>query len=211
MDLTFAFDPILVQLGPLQLAWHGIFTAVAALVAVAVADRLARRRGLPTDVVHTVATWGFVGGIIGARLFHVADHLDFFIRDPLRILAIWEGGIAVYGAFIGGLIGGGIAAWRIGTPGWPLLDVAAPAMLVGQAIGRLGCLANGDAWGAPTTDCAWCVTIRYTHPNDLLPAEFSAFPRMPIPCMSLRPRSCCWLCYGSSADRSGGSLDGRSC
>jgi phosphatidylglycerol:prolipoprotein diacylglycerol transferase len=79
-----------------------------------------------------------VGGIVGARLFHVADHLPYYLANPLLIPAVWEGGIAIYGAFLGGLIGGVVAARRARLPIWRLLDVAAPAMLVGQAIGRLG-------------------------------------------------------------------------
>ena len=112
MTLTFAFDPVISQLGPFQLGWHGIFTAIAVLVAVWLASRLALQRGIPTEVVYAIAGWGVVGGLIGARLFHVADHLSYYQQNPLLIPAIWEGGIAVYGAFIGGLVGGFIAASR---------------------------------------------------------------------------------------------------
>ena len=98
---------------------------------------------------------------------------------------VWEGGIAVYGAFIGGIIGGGIAAWRDHLDPWPLLDIAAPSMLVGQAIGRLGCLANGDAWGSDATGCPLCLAIRYTNPNDLLPAELRGVPTYAYPVYEL--------------------------
>jgi phosphatidylglycerol:prolipoprotein diacylglycerol transferase len=172
VTVTFAFDPIIAQLGPFQLGWHGIFTAVAVAVALWFAGYLGARRNISSDTIYNVAGWGVVGGIIGARLFHVADHLSFYAANPLLIPQVWEGGIAVYGAFIGGLIGGGLAAWRARLDPWPLLDIAAPAMLVGQAIGRLGCLSNGDAWGAPATPgCPVCLAIRYTNPNDLLPAD----------------------------------------
>ena len=150
---TFGFDPIIAQLGPFQLGWHGIFTAVAVVVAIWLAGYLGVRRGIPQDIVYGVAGWGVVGGIVGARLFHVADHLDFYLANPMLIPMVWEGGIAVYGAFIGGIIGGGVAAWRDHLDPWPLLDIAAPSMLVGQAIGRLGCLSNGDAWGSDATGC----------------------------------------------------------
>jgi phosphatidylglycerol:prolipoprotein diacylglycerol transferase len=99
----------------------------------------------------------------------------------LLIPAIWEGGIAVYGAFIGGLVGGGIAAWRSHLDPWPLLDIAAPSMLVGQGIGRLGCLCNGDAWGADATGCPLCLAIRYTNQNDLLPANLQGVPTYAYP------------------------------
>jgi phosphatidylglycerol:prolipoprotein diacylglycerol transferase len=181
MTLTFAFDPVIAQLGPFQLGWHGIFTALALLVALWLAGELAVRRGIPSEVVYGVAGWGVVGGLIGARLFHVADHLSYYLDNPLLIPAIWEGGIAVYGAFIGGLVGGGIAAWRSHLDPWPLLDIAAPSMLVGQAIGRVGCLCNGDAWGADATGCPVCLAIRYTNQNDLLPANLVGVPTYAYP------------------------------
>jgi phosphatidylglycerol:prolipoprotein diacylglycerol transferase len=138
VNVDIGFDPIIAQLGPFQLGWHGLFTALAVVVAVQLAAVLGKRQGVPADVIYGIATWGVVGGIIGARVFHVADHLEFYLANPLLIPAVWEGGIAIYGAFVGGLIGGGIAAWRAKLPIWRLLDVAAPAMLVGQAIGRFG-------------------------------------------------------------------------
>jgi len=178
---TFAFDPLIAQLGPFQLGWHGIFTALAVVAGLWLAGRLAEQRGIARDVVYGIGGWGVVGGLIGARLFHVADHLSFYLENPLLIPAIWEGGIAVYGAFIGGLVGGGIAAWRARLNPWPLLDIAAPCMLVGQAVGRLGCLCNGDAWGANATGCPFCLAIRYTNQNDLLPADLKGVPTYAYP------------------------------
>jgi phosphatidylglycerol:prolipoprotein diacylglycerol transferase len=182
VTLTFSFDPIIAQLGPFQLGWHGLFTAVAVAVALWLAGYLGAKQGISQDTIYSVAGWGVVGGIVGARLFHVADHLSFYAANPLLIPQVWEGGIAVYGAFIGGLIGGGIAAWRAHLDPWPLLDIAAPAMLVGQAIGRLGCLSNGDAWGAPVTGSSpFWLAIRYTNPNDLLPADLLGVPTYAYP------------------------------
>jgi phosphatidylglycerol---prolipoprotein diacylglyceryl transferase len=182
VTLTFGFDPIIAQLGPFQLGWHGLFTALAVGVALWLAGYLGAKQGIPGDTIYSVATWGVVGGIVGARLFHVADHLSFYAQNPLLIPQVWEGGIAVYGAFIGGLVGGGVAAWRKSLNAWPLLDIAAPAMLVGQAIGRLGCLSNGDAWGGPmTTPCPFCLAIRYTNQNDLLPADLKGVPTYAYP------------------------------
>jgi phosphatidylglycerol---prolipoprotein diacylglyceryl transferase len=181
LTLTFAFDPIIAQIGPFQLGWHGLFTALAVAVGLWLAGRLARQRGIPSDLVSGVALWAVVGGVIGARLFHVLDHLPFYLQNPLLIPAVWEGGIAVYGAFIGGLLAGGIAAWRARADVWQLLDIAAPSMLVGQAIGRCGCLANGDAWGADAVGCPLCLAIRYTHQNDLLPANLKGVPTYAYP------------------------------
>jgi phosphatidylglycerol:prolipoprotein diacylglycerol transferase len=185
MTIDIGFDPIIAQLGPFQLGWHGVFTALAVIVGLWLAGRLAQRRGISTDLVSGIATWAVVGGVVGARLFHVLDHLPFYLENPLLVPAVWEGGIAVYGAFIGGLAGGGIAAWRAKADVWRLLDIAAPAMLLGQAIGRLGCLCNGDAWGAEATGCPLCLAIRYTHQNDLLPASLRGVPTYAYPIYEL--------------------------
>ena len=179
--LTFAFDPLIAQLGALQLGWHGLFTALAVGVAVWLAMRLAELRQLPTDRIADVAMWGVVGGIIGARLFHVLDHLDYFAQNPLEVFAVWQGGIAVYGAFVGGVVAGWLAARRYGLPKWRLLDLAAPAMLVGQVIGRIGCLSNGDAWGAPCEGWAYGLCVAYVHENALLPDDLRGIPTHAYP------------------------------
>jgi phosphatidylglycerol:prolipoprotein diacylglycerol transferase len=178
--VTVWFDPVIARLGPLQLGWHGLLTALAVAVAIWLALRLAAQQGLPVERVGDVAIWGVAGGVVGARLFHVLDHLDYYAQHPLQAVAVWEGGIAVYGGFIGGIAAGWIAAARFGLPTWRLLDLAAPAMLVGQAIGRLGCLSNGDAWGAP---CAGgpAVCLAYVNPDDLLPDDLRGVPTHPYP------------------------------
>jgi phosphatidylglycerol:prolipoprotein diacylglycerol transferase len=179
--LTFAFDPLIAQLGAFQLGWHGLFTALAVGAAIWLVMRLAEQGGLPTDRIADVAMWGVFGGIVGARLFHVLDHLSYFAERPLEVFAVWQGGIAVYGAFIGGVAAGWVAARRLGLPKWRLLDLAAPAMLVGQAVGRLGCLSNGDAWGAPCEGWRYGLCIAYVHPNALLPEELHGVPTHAYP------------------------------
>jgi phosphatidylglycerol:prolipoprotein diacylglycerol transferase len=178
---TFAFDPLITWLGPFQLGLHGILTALAVGSAIWLVMRLSDRRGLPTERIADVAMWGVFGGIVGARLFHVLDHLPYFMEHPLEIVAVWQGGIAVYGSFIGGIAAGWIAAQRMGLPKWRLLDLAAPAMLVGQMIGRLGCLSNGDAWGAPCEGWPAGVCIAYVSDNDLLPEDLKGVPTHAYP------------------------------
>jgi phosphatidylglycerol:prolipoprotein diacylglycerol transferase len=176
--LDFTLDPTLVQLGPLVVGWHGVFTALAVLVAVWLGGRRAGRAVGPAAPLDEIIVWAVVGGMVGARMMHVLDHLPEYAANPVAALAIWEGGLAVYGAFLGGIAAGLVAAGRAGVPAWPLLDAAAPALLVGQAIGRLGCLSNGDAWGAPT-GAGWGIV--YWHPDALLPPALLGVPTHPYP------------------------------
>ena len=166
------------QLGPIQIGWHGVFTVLAIAVGVWWGLRGARRIGVHGEVIDRVLTWAIAGAFVGARLFHVADHLSYYVEHPFEALAIWQGGIAVWGSFIGAIVAGLIAARGTRLPIWPLLDIAGPAILIGQAIGRLGCLSNGDAWGAPT-GVGWGVV--YAHPNDLVPRDLLGVATHPYP------------------------------
>ena len=115
MNVILGFDPILMALGPFQIGWHGIFTALAVALAVAWGTRRGRAAGATSDQLQTIALWAVGGGVVGARLFHVLDHLPYYAADPLAILAIWQGGIAVYGSLLGGVVAGVYAAryvWR---------------------------------------------------------------------------------------------------
>ncbi|MDP8924847.1 MAG: prolipoprotein diacylglyceryl transferase [Chloroflexota bacterium] len=157
-------DPILLRLGPLVITWHGFFTAVGVLAGIWLTTRLAVERGFTEDDIMSVALWSVVGGIVGARLLHVIDAWEFYARDPLAIVRVNEGGLAVWGSIIGGPIGGAIyARWR-GLSVARLLDLGGLGLILGMAIGRLGDVVNGEHHGAATT-VPW--SVRYTHPQTL--------------------------------------------
>lgn len=176
--IEMTIDPIIAQIGPLQLGWHGIFSMIALFAGVWIGLQRARQLGLDTDTMVSGLGWVIAGAVIGARLFHVMDHLPYYLQNPLEIPAVWQGGIAVYGGFVGGVLAGAVAAWKLGLPVWSSLDAAVPGMLIGQAIGRIGCFINGDAWGAPT-GCA-CGVV-YWHQHALLPPDLLGVPTHPYP------------------------------
>jgi phosphatidylglycerol:prolipoprotein diacylglycerol transferase len=158
------FDPEL-HIGPIALAWHGIFTAVGIFFGVWLPVRLLRDR-VAEDAAYSVATWGVVGGILGARLLHVADRWDFYSQHLEQIPQIWSGGIAVWGAAFGGVLGGLIVALRrrdirIGATA----DAAAPGIGLGFGIGRIGDIINGEHHAVTCDGPGICVT--YTHPATL--------------------------------------------
>ncbi len=169
-------DPIIVQVGHFTLRWYGLFIALAIVAGFSVALREARRKGVSEDDVYGVGMWGVLGGLVGARLFHVIDRWPYYITRPTAVFAIQDGGLAIYGAIIGGVVAGAIYARRrrISIP--LMLDLTAPALLVGQAIGRIGCLINGDSLG-PATNLPWGFV--YVNPAALAPSLGVAYQPVP--------------------------------
>jgi phosphatidylglycerol:prolipoprotein diacylglycerol transferase len=163
--MTIDIEPVIVHLGPLALGWYGLFVALAIGVGMWLAFREARRRGLPMEQMESLATWVFVGGMVGARALHVIDRWDVYALQPLGIFAIWNGGLAIMGAVLGGTLTGLVVAWRRDLPVRAISDAAAPAVILGQAIGRLACLFTGDAVGRATTG----IGITYLNPGAMVP------------------------------------------
>ena len=147
------------QLGPLTVRWYGILMATAILVGFWLAQRRATEEGLPADEILRAAQWAVVAGLIGARLYEVIFNWDYYGRFPEKIVAVWEGGLAMHGGLIVGPLVGIWLARRWGVPIRRALDVIAPSMILGQAIGRWGNFFNEEAFGAPT-DCRGSSTSR---------------------------------------------------
>lgn len=159
-------DPVAFTVGEIAVRWYGIAVVAAILIGFALALVEARRRGLNEDEVANLGVWAVAAAIVGARLAHVLDHFAFYLANPAAIFAMHEGGLSIYGGVIGGLIAGALYAKRVRLPLWSVLDAAAPGLILAQAVGRLGCVVNGDAQGAPA-DLPWSFT--YVHPNALAP------------------------------------------
>lgn len=171
-------DPVIVQLGPLTLRWYSLMIMLGVLAGVWCAGQLAERRGLVADDVYSAAFWIVGAGLIGARLAHVADRWDYYAAVPMRILALYEGGLAIWGGVLAGGLATIIYANRARLPWWRLADAVAHGALLGLVIGRIGSLINGDVAGLPTRDWG----IAYTNPHALLPrADYFNTPTQPYP------------------------------
>ena len=165
--ITVNIDPILLHLGHFALRWYGLIVVTAASIGIWVALREAKRKGLSEYQFADAIPWVIVGGLIGARLFHVIDHWpDEYAANPLRALYVWEGGLAIWGGVIGGLAALALFAWRRALPLAVLLDTAVPGLVLGQAIGRIACIITGDAVGKPTTGP---FGLAYSNPGAMVP------------------------------------------
>ena len=163
---------IALQVGPFTLRWYGILMASAMALGLWLAHRDALRRGIDPDALLKASELALLGGLVGARLYYVAFNLDYYLQFPSKIFAVWEGGLAIHGGVIGGiLLGGGYAWWR-GLPVLRYLDIAAPSLAIGQAIGRWGNFFNEEAFGTPT-NLPWKLYVAPAHrPIEYAQSEF---------------------------------------
>lgn len=127
--------------------------AVAILVGLYLIKREAFRKKIPLseDEVTNFVLLVVLGGIIGARIYYVLFSLDYYLRHPAEIPAVWHGGLAIHGGIIGGVLVGYLLTWKHHISFWRMADVIAPSLILGQAFGRFGNFMNGDAHGIPTT------------------------------------------------------------
>ena len=170
--IKIGIDPQIAKIGGLEIAWHGVFTAVGVICGVGVAAFFGRKAGFGEDAIYNTALALVIGGIIGARTLFVLENLDQFKDDPLDVFAINAGGISIYGALIGGTLGGlGYAAWRRLPRITAMADVAAMGGIIGMAVGRIGDIINGEHF-AKTTD--WPIGVLYTNPNSPSYPRFTA-------------------------------------
>ncbi len=153
---------IALQIGPIVIRWYGILMATAIVVGLLLSHRQARRDGLPADDVISCAQWAILAGLVGARLYEVAFNWDYYGRYPGKIIAVWEGGLAIHGGLILGPLVGIWLARRWKLPVLRGLDVAAAPLALGQAIGRWGNFFNEEAFGRPT-ELPWKLYISPQH------------------------------------------------
>lgn len=176
--ITISIDPIIFMIGHFALRWYSVILTIAIVIGVWLTAREAERKGFKKDDIYDAAVWIIIGGLIGARLFHVLDHWsDEYAANPIRALYIWEGGLAIWGAVIGGLIAAAVISWRRGWNFTKLLDAGAPGVVLAQAIGRIACVITGDAMGKPTNGP---FGFAYTSPNAVVPQLGVYYTPMPV-------------------------------
>jgi phosphatidylglycerol:prolipoprotein diacylglycerol transferase len=176
--ITIDINPVLLGFGHFAIRWYGIIVAGSMALGAWVASREARRKGMSTEVFYDALVWCIAGGLIGARLFHVIDHWPHeYAADPIRALYIWEGGLAIWGGVIGGLVALILFARRRGLSLGRLADIAVPGLVLAQATGRLACIITGDAMGPPTDGP---FGIAYRNPGAMVPQLGVFYTPMPV-------------------------------
>ncbi len=153
-----AFHALGLSLGPFTLHTYGVLLAIAFLAGLWVASRQAKRDGLDAGRITDMAVWVLIAGLLGAKAMLLAVDWRYFSRNPRELLSLFQSG----GVFYGGLLAGILVAWlyarHFQLPGWRTADALAPGVVIGQAIGRLGCFSAGCCWGKPA-QVPWAVTF----------------------------------------------------
>lgn len=144
-------DPVALTLGPIVIHWYGIIIGVGIILALIIAMREAPRRGLDKEIFADLLLWAIPIAIISARIYYVIFEWDYYQRNPGEIIAIWHGGIAIHGALIGAVLTAYVFAKKRNVSFWKLADIAAPSIILGQAIGRWGNFMNQEAHGGEVT------------------------------------------------------------
>ena len=145
--------PVFVRIGPLEIRYYGLMYVIAFVIGYFLIRAEVRRKGLPLTSEDVLDLFLVVVplGLLFARAYYVAFQWDWYRAHPWEILKIWHGGLAIHG----GLLGGILALWLFArwkhVRMWALADAVVPALILGQALGRIGNLLNGDAYGVPTT------------------------------------------------------------
>lgn len=145
------FDTVVkIGIGPLQVSPHGIFTAIGFIAGARLLLATTRRRGLDDELIYSMLYRGAIGALIGARIAYAVNHWSDYADDPLSVLAVWEGGISLFGGIFGGVLAAVPVMHRERLSFWRLMDAAAPGLPLGILIGRIGDLLVGDHLGEPT-------------------------------------------------------------
>ncbi len=169
---TFHPNPILISLGPINIYWYGFFIVLGTLTAIFITLKLADYYKIKKETIIDLAFWLIINGVIGARLYHILLELQYYLSNPLDVIKIWQGGLAIHGAILAGII----VIWRFSKKHqynfWLLSSIIVPGLALAQAIGRWGNYFNQELFGKPTK-LAWGIPIDLANrPIEYISNEF---------------------------------------
>ena len=140
-------NPVLLELGPISIYWYSIFILIGILLGSYIFFSKAKKAGFDENFYTSLVFYGIIIGILGARLYYVLFNLGYYLHHPLEIFAIWNGGLAIHGGIIAGLIWFVYYSKKHKKNIFKILDMAAPALILAQAFGRWGNFFNSEAHG----------------------------------------------------------------
>lgn len=150
--------------------------ALGFLVGILIAGRELKRKGLPSQLIYDLALYLLIGGLLVGRLVFVLFNLGYYLQNPLQVLMFQNGGLAIHGSLLGGLVAGYLFSRARKLSLGKLADAVAPGLIMGQAIGRIGCFLNGDSYGK-ITSLPWAVKFQgldgLRHPTQLYEAALN--------------------------------------
>ncbi len=163
------FEPnsILFSLGPMVVYWYGFFVVLGLLLGIIITLKLAKLHKIEEEKILDMSFWLIIFSLLGARIYHVLLELPYYLSNPIQIPMIWNGGIAIHGALIAGVITIYYYSKKIGISFLKVTAIIAPGLALGQAVGRWGNYFNQELFGKPT-DLPWGIPISSPH----IPAEY---------------------------------------
>lgn len=148
--------PYVFETDSFSLRWENVLIIIGVILSLSLAWRLAKPKGEAyRDALLDLCFWVLPAGVIGGRAWDVIWTWEDYAKTPLKAFAVWDGGLSIQGSLLLGGLAAVLFARRRGLRVWELLDLLAPAALVGQAIGRIGCFLSGDSWGRPVSEVSW--------------------------------------------------------
>ncbi|QNO16290.1 prolipoprotein diacylglyceryl transferase [Alkalicella caledoniensis] len=159
-------NPVAFNVGPIPIYWYGIIIASGILLGMFFAKKHAKLKGINPEFIDEFVIVVIPLAILGARLYYVIFELDKYMGDPRKIFAIWEGGLAIHGGVLAGIIVAYIFSKVKKISFFEFTDIVAPSLILGQAIGRWGNYVNQEAYGRET-DLPWAILVdgKYVHPT----------------------------------------------
>lgn len=161
-------DPVAFKIGSHEVYWYGIILAFATLIGIILAYFEAERKGVDPNQILDIAIFAIPVAVIFARAYYVIFNLEYYLKNPKEIFAVWHGGIAIHGTILGGVLVVFVMSRIRKLKFVKLLDIFAPSLILGQAIGRWGNFVNQEAYGYET-NLPWAMYIdgAYRHPTFL--------------------------------------------
>lgn len=144
-------NPIIIEIGNIKIYWYSIMILLGMILGSFIVIKEAKKNNISKEKMSDMLFYTLIIGIIGARLYYVIFNLDYYLKNPVEILKIWEGGLAIHGGIIAGVIYLIYYTKKQKLNTLQIIDICAPGVLIGQAIGRWGNFFNQEAHGPITT------------------------------------------------------------